>query len=41
MDFGARVGRYNKWMMMFVYPFYLFLVSDAKRITETTFPRKD
>lgn len=27
MDFGARIGRFNKWMMLVVYPFYLYLVS--------------
>ena len=26
MDFGARIGRFNKWMMLVVYPFYLYLV---------------
>lgn len=26
MDFGARMGRFNKWIMLLVYPFYLYLV---------------
>lgn len=26
MDFRARMGRFNKWFMLFVYPFYLYLV---------------
>eukprot|EP00752_Nemacystus_decipiens_P017567 g15742.t1 len=30
MDFGARIGRFNKWMMLVVYPFYLYLRSPGK-----------
>lgn len=29
MDFGARMGRFNKWMMLVVYPFYLYLVKSG------------
>lgn len=26
MDISARLGRFNKWVMLIVYPFYLYLV---------------
>ncbi|CAM9242704.1 unnamed protein product [Ascophyllum nodosum] len=31
MDFGARTGRFNQWVMLVVYPFYLWLRSPGKQ----------